>query len=158
MFLMPHPYVTRVTFTDDQIVLTVQLDLFPSGEFIEISGFATQNSGGFANFYDIQPVKKNPDGTVIMYVKATPTKAFENGEDVTVSLRAAIVWVTVLTETQDEEIEPTDQSKPATGGATAQAVTALNGVTAVGWASGGPVPSWGAGQASAGSDSSFQGA
>ncbi len=154
---MPHPYVTRVTFTGDEIVLTVQVDLFPVGEFVEISGFATQNSGGFATFYDIQPVKKNPDGTVLMYVRATPTKGFQNGEAVTVSLRAAIVWATVLTESQDGQAQAQDQAASVPADTTAQADTAWDSVTAVEWASGGPLPSSSASQASAGNDSSFQG-
>jgi len=161
---MPHPYVTRVTLTDSQIVLTIQLDLFPSGESLEISGFASQNSGGFATFYDIQPVVKNPDGTVTMYVRATPGQKFKNGEPVTVSLRAAIVWITVVTPSQDGESPGqtgsasdgvTDASESASESTTAQEDTVWNTVSAVGWVSGGPLPSWGAGQTSVGSDSNF---
>jgi hypothetical protein len=153
---MPHPYVTKVTFTGGQIILTVQVDEFLSPEFpnelVEISGYASQNSGGFAIFYDMQPVKATPDGTVLMYIKSTPAQGFKNGEPVTVSLRAAKVWVTVLTESQDGQMTPasaTEDPTPPEG-------TAWGTVTAVEWpSSGGPLPLSSAGQASAGGDSNF---
>jgi hypothetical protein len=93
---MSHPYVTNVTVQDGQIVLTVQADEFEPDETIEISGNATQDSGGFASFYDIQPVTQNPDGNVVMHVRATPSQEFRKDRDVTVVLRAARVWATVL--------------------------------------------------------------
>ncbi len=147
---MPHPYVSTVTFKDGQIVLTVQLDEYLADQPVEVSGYATQNSGGFATFYAIQSAGANPDGTVVMYVRATPEKEFMTGEDVTVSLRAAKVWITVLTE--DGEAAPHDQPGKAPDG------TAWNHVKEVGWASAGPMPSWGAGRSSGGGDSTFPGA
>lgn len=110
MPLMPngsHPYVTRVTFTGGQIMLTVEVDDFPDGVPVEISGYATQNGGAFANFYDIQSVTKNPDGTGDVYVTATPTQGFTVDDTITVVLRVARVWVTV--------IDPAGQNPPDNG-------------------------------------------
>ena len=94
---MPRPHVTKVTFTGGKILLTVELEEFMAGRSVEISGYATQNSGGFATFYDTQTVTATRDGTVIAYVEATSSNGFKNGEDVTASMRASIVWSTVLT-------------------------------------------------------------
>lgn len=146
---MPHPYVTKVTLTDGQIVLTVDLGEAMSGQPVEISGYATQNGGSFANFYDVQTVEANPDRTVVMYVKATPSQEFRNGQEVTVVLRAARVWATVLTRTSDGQMPPpgqaasTEESTAAQDGATWDIKTAA-------WLSPGPSPSWNPGQASAG--------
>jgi hypothetical protein len=143
---MPRPYVSAVTFIEKQIVLTIQLDEYLAGQPVEISGYATQNNGAFANFYAIQSVGANPDGTVVMYVKGTPQTPFMEGEPVTVTLRAAKVWVTVLT--GDGEISPQSQPAKATDG------TTWNNAIKEVWASGGPSSSWSAGQAG---DSSFPG-
>lgn len=153
---MPHSYVTKVTLKDGQIVLTVEVDESLAGEPVEISGYATQNSGGFATFYDIQSAGENPDGTVVIYVKATPTKAFQDGEDVTVSLRAARVWVTVLTESQDGQPSPQYHPAPTQQGPAAGDGTSWSIIRAVGWASPVLLSTPGDGQPSAGSDSSFQ--
>lgn len=101
---MSNPYVTDVTFADNQIVLTVLVDEFESGESIEISGQATQNGGAFAVFYDVQPVpERSPDGAVYIYVKALQWGRFRRGQDVTVVLRTARVWATVLGESQSDQ-------------------------------------------------------
>jgi hypothetical protein len=101
---MPNPYVTNVTFRNSQIVLTVRVDEFRPGESLEISGHATQNGAAFASFYDTQTVPKpNPDGTAYIYVKATPSEQFEKGHSITVVLRAAKVWVTVLGDSPPEQ-------------------------------------------------------
>jgi hypothetical protein len=96
---MPPPWVKKVTIKEKQIVLTVRADEFRTGENLEISGYATQNSGGFAVVNVIQAVPKpNPDDTVDMYVTASPSRPFKKGEAVTVVLRAGPVWVSVLEE------------------------------------------------------------
>jgi len=151
---MPHPYVTKVTFNNGQLVLTVELDEYLVGESVEISGYATQNSGGFATFNDIQIAKKIPDGTVVMYVMATPSEQFKSGEDLTVSARASRVWVTVLTESPDGGMSNYHPMPPSDGTAT-QDGTTWNSVTAVGWASPAPLSSSSASKTLAGSDSSF---
>ena len=107
---MPHPWVTKVTIKEKQIVLTVQADEFTAGENLEISGYATQTSGAFAVVNDIQTVPKhNLDDTAYMYVTASPSRGFKKGEPVTVVLRAGPVWITVLEE------PPTGQG-PGPGG------------------------------------------
>jgi hypothetical protein len=113
---MPHPYVTKVTFFNNQLVLTIEIDEFAPGETLEISGHVTQTGGGFAVFNDIQPVPEhNPDGGAYMWVKAPPSSAFKKGHAVTVVLRAARVWATVLGENQPEPGEA--ESAPPSGAA-----------------------------------------
>ena len=46
----PHPWVTDVTITDGQIVLTVEVDRVQDWGAIELSGYATQDGGAFAAF------------------------------------------------------------------------------------------------------------
>jgi len=150
-----HGWVTQVTFKDGQILLTVLIDEFLPDESVEISGYATQNSGGFANFYDIQPVTENPDGSVIMYVKATPSQPFKEGDDITVVLRAARVWVTVLKAQQDGQA-PQPYHYPATPAGPAAPEGAIwNGVRSVGSVSAGGLSTWPSSKTSAGGDSSF---
>ena len=96
---MPFPWVKKVTIKDQQIVLTVQADEFKDYENLELSGYATQNSGAFAVFDVIQAVPEpNPDDTINMYVTVTPSQPFTKGEAVTVTMRAGPVWVSVLEE------------------------------------------------------------
>lgn len=144
---MAHPYVSAVTIKGDQIVLTVKLDKFMAGQSVEVSGYATQNSGAFAAVHDMQTVGANPDDSVLMYVMVTPGKDFMAGEPVTVSLRAAVVkeWVTVVA-----GVEPANKPTKATDG------TTWENVTEVGWAIGDSSSPWSAGQATADGDSSFR--
>jgi hypothetical protein len=151
---MSLPYVTDVSLKDGKIVLTIQLEKDWVNESVEISGYATQNNGAFATFYDIQSGKENPAGKVVMFVKATPTAQFQAGEPVTVALRASRVWVTVLTETLDgqQSSHPIPAQTPPGGTATKDGTT-WNTVTAVQWAS---PAAWHADHTSAGGDSSFR--
>jgi hypothetical protein len=149
---MPRPFVSNVTLKGREIILTVLLDEYLANKPVEISGYVTQNTGGFAIFYDTQSVHANPDGTVTMYVRATPSGEFRKGEPVTVTLRAASVWITVLAEGQDGQISsPVDPPKRA-GGTPAQDGETWNSVQAVGYPH-----ARGAEWASVGSDSSFRG-
>jgi hypothetical protein len=126
MPLMPHPYVTNVTLKNNKIVLTVQVDEYPAGEDLEISGHATQNGGAFAVFNDIQQVPKpNPDGTAYMYVTASPSQGFKQGHPVTVVLRAARVWTTVLGETQPGGAAQLPPDDPAADGTTWTSIRAV---------------------------------
>src|SRR5262245_23970824 len=144
------PYVTNVTLKKNQIVLTVRVDEFEPGEPLEISGHATQNGGAFAVFYDVQRVpEQNPDGTAYMYVKSPPSREFKTGHDVTVVLRAARVWATVLTEPQDGQTPSKDKDELAEEG------TTWNIIKAVASPDVGPSSVWNASQTSAGGDSSF---
>jgi hypothetical protein len=94
---MPNPYVTNVTIRNNQVVLTVEVDEFVPGETLEIAGHATQTGGAFAVFNDIQVVPEpNPDGKAYMWVKASPSAGFNKDHAITVVLRAARVWTTVV--------------------------------------------------------------
>jgi hypothetical protein len=155
---MGRPYVTKVAFRKGQIVLTLAVDDFLADDSIEISGFATQNSGGLATFYDIQPIIENPDGTRVVYTKATPAQEFHNGEDITVSLRAARVWTTVITGSEVGGIS-SEKSGGDTPGTPYQDGTILDNVRTVAWAAvSGPSPSSSASQASAGGGPYFRNA
>jgi hypothetical protein len=112
MPLMPDSYVTSAKIVNGKIQLKVQVDQFAAqahqfddGQYVEISGQATQTSGAFANFYDIQPVPAkpevpaNPNDTehYCIYVTGAPIPhQFKNEDDVTIVIRAARVWLTVL--------------------------------------------------------------
>ena len=100
----PFPWVTDVTFKDNQIVLTVKIEGFNPGETIELSGYATQNGGAFAVFNDLQTVPEpNPGNKIFMYVTSLSSRGFVEGDAVTVVFRAARVWTTVLEEGEEGE-------------------------------------------------------
>ena len=101
---MPNSLVTKAEINGNkQIVLTVKVDAFTDSEYVEVSGYATQNSyettssAGFATFSQIQEIKPPKNGgPAVLKVKAKPTNAFQEGLDVTVTVRVSKVWVTVL--------------------------------------------------------------
>ena len=98
---MPYPWVTDVTVKSNQILLTVNIDGFTTGERIELSGYATQNNGAFAIFNDLQTVPQpTPDNKITMYVTSLSSAGFVKGSPVTVVMRAARVWAIVLGEPQ----------------------------------------------------------
>jgi hypothetical protein len=113
MPLMPNAYVTSAKFTGGKIELTVVVDDYKSGGYVEISGQATQTNGAFANFYNIKEVPPNPNlpanpsvpGDTLHYgvvVSAVPLpgKKFRKNLDVTTIMRVARVWLTVLEKNQ----------------------------------------------------------
>jgi len=111
---MANGYVTKVTLRNNQVVVKIGLDDFTPRESVEISGYATQAGGAFAVFNDIQLVpERDPDGEITMWVKAPPSADFKKGKAVTVVLRAARVWTTVLGEREPgsspDQDEPTDE-------------------------------------------------
>jgi hypothetical protein len=145
---MPHPYVTRVTLMDGLIVLTVEFDKTMAGLSFELAGSATQNGGAFANFYDVKDAEATEDGTVVAYVKTKPLREFKNGEDVTVVLRAARVWATVLTQAKDAL--PPGHAAQAWAGTQATDGTTWNNIRAVEWVPSTGSPAWNSVRASAG--------
>lgn len=145
---MSHPYVTKVTLLDGQVVLTVEFDASAAGQPFEIAGHATQNGGAFANFYDVKVAQAAPDGTVVAYVKAPPMEAFKKGEDITVVLRAARVWATVLKQTPPDQTPPEVVTEPVVP--PVQGGTTWNMVKKVEWVAPAGSPDWNPGTASAG--------
>jgi hypothetical protein len=102
---MPDSRVTNAEIAGDSIVLTVNVDDFAPGGYVEVSGCATQaaydtqTDGGFATFSEIQEIDRpNPGETAELKVKAKFTKKFQDGLDVIVVVRVAKVWVTVLSQ------------------------------------------------------------
>jgi hypothetical protein len=108
---MPQQYVTNFALRNNQVVLTIEVYGFTPGETLEISGHATQDGGAFAAFNSSQAVPAlNPDGAAHMYVTASPSEDFKKGWAVTVVLRAARVWTTVLAEPQPAQGRPPAQA------------------------------------------------
>ena len=139
-------------------MLTVKIEGFAPGESIELSGYATQNGGAFAIFNGLQVVSApTPDNKITMYVTSISSQSFQKGIPVTVILRAARVWVSVLNESQTGQGQepgylgltaPQGQYDPAGEGTTWNVLSAEAYPAA---------PSGGnAGQAGTGSEESFQ--
>jgi hypothetical protein len=136
-----HGFVTKVTFQNDTITFSVGVYGFDAGEPVEISGYATQANGAFANIYKIEQVPKMPDPgpatgppadpSVDVTVEPQSGVPFIMGEEVTVIIRAAKVWVTVLGQKSSPD-GLTLESPPPGGPITwddVREVTGLNGDT-----------------------------
>jgi hypothetical protein len=100
-----HPYVDSVSMAGKQIKLSVEVtDFMNGGGSIEISGQATQSGGGCANIYQIVDVTKATQGDtpgewfVTVTADTIPPYPFRKGQDVTVFIRTARVWSSVLGE------------------------------------------------------------
>ena len=92
------------------------MDGFEPGDALEISGQATQNNAAFATFDEIKDIPGTkagakagtgspayPNGKSSLPVTADPVVAekFEAEKDLTVVVRVAKVWVTVLSKDPD---------------------------------------------------------
>lgn len=98
-------WVTNAEIDGNYIVLTVQVDTFADGETVEVSGCATQayetpSDGGFATFSEIKKIEitDKSTSTAELKIKAKMTKDFQQGQDVTVVVRVAKVWISVLSD------------------------------------------------------------
>jgi hypothetical protein len=82
---------------DGAIALTIQLSRFSPGTPVEISGYVTQASGTFANFYQLSqvPPPDSPESPANLIVSLPPTPLVAD-QDITVIARVAEVWTTVL--------------------------------------------------------------
>jgi hypothetical protein len=112
MLLMPHGYVDRVTLTSNQLTLHVQVtDFAASGGYVEVSGQASQVGGALAVIYQTvevpQAAAANGNGSgsgnasqdYFVDVTAAPVDgsvAFRADQDISVFVRVARVWLTVL--------------------------------------------------------------
>jgi len=100
MSLMPESYVKSAMIKGGKIAVSVLVDDFKDYQFVEISGQATQPDGGFANFYEIAqiPAIASPDGSLYVEVTATPIppNRFRRDQDISVVLRVATIWLTVV--------------------------------------------------------------
>jgi len=100
MSLMPESYVKSAMIKGGKIAVSVLVDDFKDYQFVEISGQATQTDGGFANFYEIAqiPAIASPDGSLYVEVTATPIppNRFRRDQDISVVLRVATIWLTVV--------------------------------------------------------------
>jgi hypothetical protein len=129
-----HPYVDSVSVMGNQITLRVEVTDFKATEGgLEISGLVTQTGGAFANFseiVDIATATSGDNGELFVDVTAdtAPPYPFRKDQDVTVFVRVAKVWVTVLGEhsTAGAAVEATDASPDTTW-------DQLRARSAVGW-------------------------
>jgi hypothetical protein len=75
-------------------------------EVVEISGYVMQDQGAFAHFNLFKTTNAKLGGTTTLEVvanRARDSAPFQKGHDLTVMLRAAKVWATVLAEGQDQQ-------------------------------------------------------
>jgi hypothetical protein len=86
----------------DEITLSVEVTDFETtkGE-LEISGTATQNGGAFATFskvvdFDKEAIQTDDGWFVDVTAKTIPPTQFDPAQEITVFVRVARVWVTVL--------------------------------------------------------------
>jgi len=129
-------------------MLTLVFDKTMAGLPFEISGYATQNGGAFANFYDVRTPTATPDQIVVAYVQTTPLQPFKNGEDVTVVLRAARVWSTVLK--QPKDAQPPGVAPQLWAGTPASAGSTWDDIKELAWVPSTGLNGWNDGQAAAG--------
>jgi hypothetical protein len=130
MPLMSHGFVTSATLQNGKITFSVGVYEFKAGEPVEISGYATQTNGAFVNIYQIKQVPDMADPAVDVTVDPQSGQQFSQDDEITVVIRAAKVWVTVLGSTQPVGVGP--ESVPPGGPITwgnVQVVTRLNGDT-----------------------------
>ena len=97
-----HPYVDSVSMAGNQIKLSVEVtDFMTTGGSVEISGQATQDGGGCANIYKLVDLSKATEGDpgewfVTVTADTVPPCHFRKDQPVTVFIRTARVWVSVL--------------------------------------------------------------
>jgi hypothetical protein len=118
----PLPYVDSATIKDKMIELSINVDDFDAGIYVEISGNATQTGGAFANFYDIRQVPTAPNDPddpssphryVFVSAHPLPPNNFREDQDVAVIIRLGRVWLTVLGKgqaTQPEVAQPAGEN------------------------------------------------
>lgn len=118
---MAESYVTSAQIDGQKnVVLSLEVGGFTSGQAVEISGYAIQagDYGGFATFSQVQIINANkPGGIAELTVKATTArgKGFVTGTDVTVVLQVSKVWMTVLSEQDPSTSGPTGYATAASG-------------------------------------------
>jgi hypothetical protein len=125
-----HGFVTKATLQNGKITFSVGVYDFEAGDPVEISGYATQTGGAFANIYQIDQVPDMADPSVDVTVEPRSSQQFSQNEEITVVIRAAKVWVTVLGSNPPQGVGP--ESKPSDGSITwdnVQVVTRMNGDT-----------------------------
>jgi hypothetical protein len=93
-------HVTKVEVTNgtpQSAKITIRLWGFEKGEYVQLSGFAAQRGGGFAAIcaqHEVEAVDNN--GIAVFDLTVTPSKDFVPGTEVTTSLWAAKVWLSLL--------------------------------------------------------------
>ena len=93
---MSHGFVTSATIDGRKMKFSVGVYGFEANEYVEIAGSATQSGGAFASIYEIAEVPAAGDPSIDVTIEPRSTNQFKEGEDITVVIRVAKVWVTVL--------------------------------------------------------------
>jgi len=101
---MSHPYVISAEIKGNFIEIGVDASNYVAGDYIEISGHATQTGGAFANFYAITEVE-DPSISVPVQAHPLPPNQFRASEDVSIVVRVGKVWLTVLGRPYDKTQE-----------------------------------------------------
>lgn len=117
-----HPYVDSVAMNGDQITLKVEVTDFKTTQGgIEISGTATQTGGAVASFSQIVDIataiaETGADGKQYLFASVTadtiPPYRFRKDQDITIFVRVAKVWVTVLG-AHDQTAQPSETVQEA---------------------------------------------
>ena len=102
---MPHPYVDSVTLTNNKITFRVEVsDFGPSGGYVEVSGQASQVGGALAIIFQTVEVPDAPNGDgdddkayfVNVTADTVGPNPFRKDQNVSVFVRVARAWLTVL--------------------------------------------------------------
>jgi hypothetical protein len=96
-----HGFVNSATVKNGYITFIVKSDYFEAGEYVEISGNATQEGGAFADIHAIAQVSAPASGVsdkpyVDVTAESLSQQGFSDQEAITVFIQVAYVWVTVL--------------------------------------------------------------
>jgi type 1 glutamine amidotransferase len=86
-----------------QTAVIVQLAGYQDGEYVQLSGYATQRNGAIASITGVYEVHPN-NGVVDLEVPVTPSKDFVEADEVTTFLWAAQAWLTDLD--RDDDVKP----------------------------------------------------
>ena len=111
---MPPRWVRSVTLTNDKMTLSVEVtDFKATTGLIEITGEVTQDNGAWARISTIadRATATKEGNKYFVDVEAIPTPTpdhqFTTDEDVTIFVRVAQTWVTVLESGTDEPVKGT---------------------------------------------------
>lgn len=90
--------------TEAKTVVIVTLTGYQDGEYVQLSGYATQRNGAIASITGSYEIHPNTNGVAELEVAVTPSKDFVPADEVTTFVWATQAWLTGLG--QDDEVKP----------------------------------------------------
>lgn len=103
-----HSRVQRIEVRNEsgstKTAVIVQLAGYPNGEYVQLSGYATQRNGAIASITGSYEIHPNANGVAELEVTVTPSKEFVEADEVTTFVWATQAWLTDLD--QDDEVKP----------------------------------------------------